>query len=384
MFVGSKFSLLLLSLAFAASLPVSAQNSATSTLKNAEDTKSHFRKAEWAFSMGGMTYEHGRDEMAAAYFYGNVNLDYRFSSWMHAYLAPRINILSSRVQERYDDSGEESRIWMSDGYISYDQFKNFELRAGALSQKFHGTSMLVSGLRSFPGAAEIIKADIGEVQAALIFQQTVPTSHSLNTERATQEKLPSFMTETLQLSGKHSDLIEWRAAGGLYDWSDIPSKVVNESGLVGNVTVGQNVSDSRYLYDHQGWFFASEFCLCPKVFPVGGVIEFERVHNAAAPGNSADAQLIGIGPRIKIKDAIVDIRYRPFFIESDATVASYSKSRFGNTNRIGYNVEVNVHFKNPDFSIYAETYNAEPINRDPNQRDLSMIYFGVETDYVSF
>jgi hypothetical protein len=374
---------LFLSLAFAVSWPVFGQNTATSTLKSAEAPAKHKFDGTWNFALGGISYEHGKDNEAAAFFYGGANLKYRFTPWLRADLSPRLSVFSSRVQERYSDSGEESRLWMYDGYLAVDPVEYFELRGGALNQRYHGTSLLVSSLRSFPGVQEIGKVKFGDFKAALIFQQVIPTSHSLNTERESQEELPTFMTQTLQLSGKHFGFIEWEASGGLFDWNNIPDKVVADSRLVGNVGAGENVAGSRFLYDHQGWYATGEFCLCGTA-ALGAVVEYERVHNMKAPGDSADAQLVGLGPKIKFGDIELDLRFRPYFIESDATVASYNKSKFGNTNRKGYNIEANVNFKKEGFSIFAENYNAEPINRDPNQRDLSIFYLGVETEYAPF
>jgi hypothetical protein len=383
MIVGSKLSLLLFSLAFAVCTPVHAQNTASLALKSADQTQAPLFKREWSLSVGGISMEHGKDSEAAAFFYGGVNFDYHFTSWLRTHLSPRASVFSTRVQERYSDSGEESRLWMYDGYLAVDPAESIEFRGGSLNQKYHGTGLLISGLRSFPGAQEILKFKSENFKAALIFQQSVPTSHSLNDERMSQEKLPTFMTQTVQLSGKNFGLVEWKASGGLYDWNNIPDKVVSDSRRIGNVGVGENVAGSKFLYDHQGWYFASELCLCSGS-GLGGVIEFERVHNLKAPGDSADAQLIGFGPKFEIGNVEMDLRYRPYFIESDATVAAYNKSKFGNTNRNGYNIEANVTFKKEGFTIFAENYNAKPINRDPNQRDLSIFYLGVETNYAPF
>jgi len=379
--VGSKLSLLLLSLVFTMARPAAGQNTATLELKN-DDIRPK-PKLEWALAMGGISYEHGKDNEGAAFFYGNLNFDYRFTPWMRAYLSPRMSIFSARVQERFGDSSDSSRVWMSDGYVAVDPIEYFELRAGALNQRFHGTSMLVSGLRSFPGVQQIGKIEIGEIKAQVILQQVIPTSHSLNDSRETQEKLPTFMTQTLQLSGEHFGFFQWGTKAGLYDWSNIPAKVISESRLVGNVGTGENVGNSQFLYDHQGWFLSSAFCLCPSSW-LGGVVEFERVHNQAAPSHSADAQMIGIGPKIQMGNLELDLRVRQYFIESDATVAAYSKSRYGNTNRRGYNVEATLNFKKERFAIFAEGYQAEPINRDPNQRDLAVYLLGVETAYAPF
>lgn len=384
--VGSKFSLLLLSLAMAMVWPAAGQISSSSTLKNGESLNGEQRRfnGEWKFEVGGYSETQGKDNTAAATFYLNVNLDYQFAPWMHAHLSPRLALYSSRVQERYSDSGEETRLWMYDGYISIAPESHFELRGGALNQRFHGTGLLVSGLRSFPGVQERAKVMLApSVKMEFISQQVIPTSHSLNTERVEQEALPTFMTQTLLLSGRNFDFLDWKVGGGLYDWSNIPDKVVFDSRLVGNEGYGAAVPGSHFRYDHQGWYLSSEACLCPNYW-LGGVLEFERVHNNQASADAADAQLLGIGPRFTFGDIELDLRYRPYFSESDATVAAYSKSKFGNTNRRGYNLEANIKFKKEGFTIFAEHYNAKPINYDPNQRDLSIIYLGVETEYATF
>ncbi len=175
--------------------------------------------------------------------------------WLRAHLNPHVSVFSSRVQERYSDSGEESRFWMYDGYLSFEPEKHFSIRGGALNQRYHGTGILISGLRSFPALQERASVQIGDVKAELILQQAVPTSHSLNDERVRQEKLPTFMTQTLQLSGKHFQMIDWKASGGLYDWNNIPDKVVHDSRLVGNVGTGENIAGSRFLYDTRAGTF---------------------------------------------------------------------------------------------------------------------------------
>jgi hypothetical protein len=177
--------------------------------------------------------------------------------------------------------------------------------------------------------------------------------------------------------------LKWQATAGHYAWGNIPAKVVFESRRIGNVGYGENVPSNGYVYDHKGWYGATELCYCTDD-PVNFAVEFERIHNTEAASDSADAQLWGIGPNFNFGDYVLDVRYRRYFIESDATVAYYNKSRYGNTNRIGDNIEVTWHSKKDQFSIVAEAYFAEPINRDPNQRDLTVFFIGVETDYARF
>lgn len=338
---------------------------------------------DWRFALGGITHTEGKDEGSAAALYVNSRFQYRLAPWVSARISPTLRMFSSRVQERFDDDTYQSGILLSEGYLSVEPVSFFEVRAGALNQGYLGTAMLVSSHRSFPGLQEIFKAQVGDVDGRLIFQQAVPTSHSLNTEREREEKMPSFNTESVALSGKSFNWLKYEATAGHYAWTNIPAKVVYESRRLGNTGFGENVPSNGFLNGHEGFFATTEFCYCTDD-AVNFVFEFQRIHNKSADSNAADAQAWGLGPNFNFGESTLDLRYRRFFIESDATVAYYNKSRLGHTNRIGHNVEVNWHFKKNEFSIVAEAYLSEPINRDPNQRDLTVIFIGVETDYAKF
>lgn len=359
-----------------------SESVATSTLTEALASTRRW-DGEFHFVLGAATLEEGKDQGGAAVFLADAKFQYRYSTWLRARINPRISMFSARLQERYDDDAFEGRLWLADAFIATDIGEHFEFRAGALNQKYHGSSAFISSLRSFPGIQEIAKAKLGSVNASLIFQQAVPTSHSLNTEREREEELPTFITETLALSGKSFGLIEWEFAGGYFKWNDLPAKVSAESRLIGNVGTGELTPNSKFSYGHEGWYAGGEACLfCEN--KIGLVLEFTRFQNTTAPGDSADAQIAGIGPHLMFRDFTVDFRYRRYFIESDATIAYYNKSRLGNTNRIGDNFEAHVRFPKEQFGVFAEVYNSQPINYDLNQRDLNVFVIGVETDYVKF
>lgn len=338
---------------------------------------------EWRFLLGGITHEEGKDEGGAAALYVNSRFNYRLAPWLNARISPAIRFFSSRVQERFDDDTYQSGMFLTEGFLSVEPVSFFEARAGALNQGHHGTSMLVSGLRSFPGVQEIFKTKFADIEGSVIFQQAVATSHTLNTEREREEKMPSFNTETVALTGKNFGWMKWSTTAGHYAWTNVPAKVVYESRRLGNTGFGENVPSNGFLNGHEGFFGTAELCYCTDD-AVNFVFEFQRIHNTSAASNAADAQLWGLGPNFNFGESVLDIRYRRYFIESDATVAYYNKSRMGHTNRIGHNIEATWHFKKNDFSIVAEAYFAEPINRDPNQRDLTVIFIGVETDYAKF
>lgn len=381
--VGSNLSLLVISLALAICVPVSAQNSATSELK-IDAQKNRRWKGEWNFLLGGTSFEEGKDEGAAAFLWAGAKFDYKLSDWLKAGISPRASMYSSRVQERYDDDGFGNNIWLMDAHLSFEPIEYAEVRAGALNQGYHGTSMLVSGLKSFPAVQEIAKYKTKNLDARIIIQQAVPTSHTLNTEREREEKLPMFNTETLSLVGSNFGWLDWEVTGGHFKWSNLPSKVAWEGRLKGNTGAGLEPTNATFDHAFEGWFANTEVCYCAKTAPLGFVVEYERIRNQKADEIGADAQLVGAGPKFRFGDQELDLRFRSYFIESDATVAAYNKSKYGNTNRNGNAIEANLHFKQHNFSVFAEGYRAQPINRSESQRDLSIYYLGVETDYEVF
>lgn len=364
-----------------------AQETSTTSMKLEEPRTSRpfgFH-GNWMFDVGGGNAQEGKDTWSAAYLYVSSNLYFKFHEQLRAHIAPMARLYGGRAQERYDDDSLDSRVGVHEAYVAYSPFQFLELKAGGHSQSIVQNSMLVSGLRSFAGFQEIIKAESGDFKARVVAQQVIPNSYSLNTEREKQEALPWFRTEHAEFEGKHWNWFEWKAMGGLYEWNDIPSKVVYESVRIGNAPLTTPTpAGSRFAYGHQGWFGGTELCYC-DASNVNFVGEFKRVHNTRAPGDAADAQMWGFGPKVKWKNRELDFRYRSYFIESDATVAAYNKSRLGNTNRIGENIEVYLRFTDLKFALYGEMYKAKPINTaDVQQRDMEQYYFGLETEYVSF
>jgi len=341
-------------------------------------------RKDWQFALGGASREEGKDEATTSFFWGNAHFEFRLMPMLKVVLNPRISLYSSRIQERIDDNSFENSIWLYEGWAGFEPVEYAEIRAGALSQRYHGTSMLVSGFKTFPGVQERLKGSFEGIEARLIAQQAVPTSHSLNIERASEEKLPGFHSEIVQFEGKQQfGFLDWQVSGGHFKWSNIPSKVAFESGRAGNFVQGTEPANTAMVFEHEGWFAATDICYCADEL-FGAVFEYEFVHNDRAPSWGADAGLVGLGPKVNWREMELDIRYRPYFIEREATVGAYNKSRFGNNNRTGVNIEGDLHFTRYGFSIIAEYYNARVNDDDTFQRDLVTYYFGLETDYESF
>lgn len=340
-------------------------------------------KVEWDLNMGAGYANEGKDDGALVYLYGGLNADLNFHKILSARLEPRIRFFEGRDQARYDDDLMSNRFMVQNMYLALKPIEIFEFRAGAHSQRETGSNLLVSNLRSFIGFKEIAKWKMERMEARLVAQQVIPSSHSTNTERAEKEPMPSFRTEALEFEGQLTNF-SWKATAGLFQWRNIPSKVVYESRIKGNEGTGDLVPGSRFRFEHQGWYSAGTFCWCPESANFGVVGEFQRFKNVRAPENASDGQLVGVGPKFIFGERELNLRVRSYFTESDATVAVYSRSRFGFMNRQGTNIEASLAFKDLGFSVYAESYTAGTINSDPNQRDMQEYYLGVETDHATF
>ncbi|MGE0526675.1 MAG: hypothetical protein AB7P49_06395 [Bdellovibrionales bacterium] len=338
---------------------------------------------EWNFQIGGLSFEEGKDEGAAAFLYFSTRFEYRFSSLLKARVKPQLQMYSSRVQERYDNDFSESRVRMDEAHLAFQPVQQLELRAGAIDQGELSSPLLVANSRAFPGFQEILSQTWGNYRLGVMAQQVVPTSYSLNTEREREEELPTFLTESLHVSAREFDNLDLDLSVGRYHWSDLPDKVAFESARVGNRVAGEVAPGARFLSGFDGLFLSSRACWCGPSW-LGLVGEFQRVHNSEAPPSMADAQMWGLGPRLNFGRHELDLRYRSYFVESDATVANYNRAMLGHTNRIGDNIEARLDFKEQKFAIVGEWVNARTLRESSTQKTLTSYYIGVETHYAPF
>lgn len=364
------------------------QPSNTSIMDKPEAAESKRRTSgDFELDLGGVSEQEGKDSSEGAYLYFSPNFNIRLSEEFRLKISPWARVYSTRSQERFSDSNSDSFVFLYDAYGSYEPVKWFEARAGILSQNYVWNSMLVSNYASFPGAQAIFKAQwTRDVGSKFIISQTIPVSHSNNDERQSSEGLPRFTTLSGDVEGKAWDnRIAFKAMAGYYEWSQMPSKVVEKSRVRGNWGVGETIAGSKFLFEHKGVFGAGEVCYCDSS-NVGFVGEYKRIYNPEVPGQYADAEMFGFGPRVRWKDHEFNFRYRSFFIEREVTVAAYNRSRFGHTNRIGENLSASLSFEKHGFNLFVEMFKAKPLIADPtqNQKYLELYYFGVETHNVSF
>jgi len=339
---------------------------------------------EWNFEMGGESFSEGRDTGAAAYLYLRSKFDYRYSPWLRAHVRPRLDLFSSRIQEREESDEYESRVRLNEGYLSLSPLASVELRAGAISHEHLENSLLVSSHRAFPGVAALAEHKGKHFQATLMVQHLVPTSYSLNSERDSKEALPRFSTQSVHLAGDMGSNWTWRGHLGHFQWSDLPDKVAYESQSMGNRPTGAEFAAGATLASgFDGYFWGGEFCACGWA-PIQGVVEYQGLVNQRTPGAFADGEKIGLGPRWIHRNFTLDLRYFHFFLESDATVARYAPKSLGYTNRIGDGIEARLDLTKYKFAIVGDWVNARTLRSSTSQQTLTDFKIGVETHYAPF
>lgn len=343
---------------------------------------------EYQFEVGGSHFSEGKDEGVAAIFFFKTAFEYHFNRWLYASVKPRIDFFSSRLQARFDNDDYRSGPRLTEAFIAAKPIAQIEARLGMIGQDYLNSPMLISKRRAFPGGELVIEQKFNfpnhQFKAEVVAQHTVPTSTSSNIERQDKEGLPLFDTQTVHISGKSFDALEYRAYGGHWQYSNLPAKVAYESRLGGNSVIGDDAAGSRFKTEFNGWYGGAEFCACVPTWSVVPVFEYQRIVNSKADAGFGNGEMWGAGPRFYFGDINLDVRYRRFFIEKDASVAFYMSSFLGNTNRMGDDVEFRLDFKAQKFAIIGEWANAVPIRDNALQHTMTAIFLGVETHYDRF
>jgi len=364
----------------------SGEESPTSTLAvpAQENPSPSFTRKNWSLSTGFVSRNEGKDDGFGSLLAANAELEFAFSPWMKVEAAPYLAYYSSRVQERFSDDTYDSRLGLTYGHLTFTPLKGLSIKAGAIPQKDLNNSLLISSFRSFPGGAVEYRGQLDdETGFGLRARYLIPTSSSLNTQREDEEKLPLFQTQSFFAETSSADW-NWSLQGGLFQWSSLPSKVAYESTRAGNTPANQFLDpEAKFLYGYKGWFGNLE---AMYFFHQGSRLgfDFKRFSNTKAPSNLADSQLISLKGGHEFGDFGVAVEAGSFFSEADATVAKYSSSGFGNTNREGNFLEAKLDFKKYKFYLTSKYVKANELNDGPAQDDADSLSFMVESYEFQF
>lgn len=346
--------------------------------KNEQAPRPGHRDVQWNLEFGSEFEAEGRDESLAIVTGLGMELRFEFTQNLRLVLAPNARFYSARSQERFDSDNFEDRINLREAFLQYQPLPVLNIKAGSISQGSIDQPQLLSNHRSFP--AILIQAEGGSesLTASAFLQESVPTSYSYNAQREDKEALPGL--RSLRASLTSVPLTDWQMelAVGRLSWRNLPSKVAFNSQKLGNSPFGEFAPGSRFVTGFETDFLGAEVNYCLECrYGVSG--SYSRAHNSQAPGDSADAQLMGVAVHYRMPTLITSLAVDDFFSESDVTPAVYASSSFGNTNRRGQRLRLEFEVPSKDIKIKTEWVKANVIAGTPFQSDLNYVYLGVET-----
>lgn len=358
---------------------------ASSNSESLKAVKPNFTSQKtWSISTGFEGLKEGRDDGFSSVLRVSSDMNLQFSPWLKIQLRPYASYYSSRVQNRFKDDSYESRLGLSYAHLTLEPISGLDLKAGAISQKHIANKQLISSFRSFPGAlVEYENLSLKNVAMGVRAQYVIPTSSSLNTDRQSQEALPTFQTESLFLNYTQTS---WKleSQAGLFAWSNIPSKVAYESSQAGNTPANSDSEAESYLrYGYKGWFGSLKG---NYTFESGlnlglGMMRFS---NTDAPTALADSQRVFGSAEYSFEKLGLAFELGSFFSEADASIAKYTSSGFGNTNRKGEYIEGKFDIKPYQFYVVSKYARANELNQISYQDDLESFSVMVESYEFQF
>lgn len=338
---------------------------------------------KWSLGTELQEYSEGKDEGTGAMMAIGTQFQYRVAPWAHFFLDGDARFYASRVQTRYEGDEMSSGVKVREGYIAFQPLEPIEIRSGILSQKDIKMPLLINSRRAFPGVREQWRWKQEHFEVFAWAQQTVPTSSSLNTQRAEREATPTFLTETIAFKIAPAKVFEAEFNATHFRFNNLPAVVAFESSTLGNSANGDVAANSDFKYGFEGFAVGGDLCACldgPISFKAGG----KWLQNTAAPTQSNRGQLIYLESTLRTSQLNITPRYSLFFNESDSSPAYYNRWQWGNNNRQGSVMQLEVEFPKYEFKIQAEFVQAKMINQDPFQFDKQVFILGVETNHVSF
>ncbi len=334
----------------------------------------------WNLSLGTRSFEEATDDAKSANVALRIKPEYHLSPNLKIKADLRIKSESGRVQSRF--ASNSNFFSVSNAVVEYFPTSLLLLEGGIVNQSYLGQELLFSSQRGFAGVREGLIFEKGSLRTSLIFQQSLPSSTSLNTERSEKEESPAFTAQTLKIE-VNNERVEGNASGSLFQYNNLPSKVAYESGITGNSILGEDAANSKFVYEFSGYGLQSNLHInvSKKIGLAGGL---QLIENTKADPGNGRGQINWVGSSVKIGQNIVSVKYGSFFAEPDVTPSYYMSLLYGGTNRQGEFGKVEVEFTKLKFKILAQYVDADVINQRVHQFARTNYLVSLETLYVSF
>ena len=314
----------------------------------------------------------------------NGVLQYKFYDELRFYGAFGAVFQIGNAQSRFGDLSPRTGLFLSDSYFLVSPFVKkmgdaFTVELGALNQsRTLGNKILISE-NAFPGVSEVFKFNLGDVDVTLRAQQMIPFSQVESAALAEREARPSFLSESLKLSWDSKNF-RVSATGGLFKYSKLPSTVANQSQILGN-TVTDNKNNAEFLYNFEGWFtnFSVSTYLSRKLLLQlkGFLVENKKAPERLNKGQEFSASLQFMGKTISSGPY-----FGVFSLEPDVSPAFYNASFFGNNNRDGWAIGLDVFVRKPSkLKFRVEYISAELLNPNALQEDQESVVVTLQTHF---
>lgn len=352
---------------------------------DSEDWGEKISTVHWRLSAQGRQYDRETDSSTILTTNLSGVLQYKFYPELKFYGRFDTVFQTGFAQSRYGDLSPSTGVFVYDAYFTIAPFKTntFELEVGAINQSRTLRNNVLISRTSFPGVSQVFDFDLTDsLSLSLRAQQLVPYSQTQSVEFRERQKTPYFLTESVKMKLKKR-LFNIGLSFGLYDYSELPIQVADQSRLYGNSVTGVN-ANSRFDYDFQGWF--SNFDLDLSLFGGKYLIQFEGhlVENTQAPENFNRGQEFDLNLYRRTKDYQIGPKFSIFSLEPDVAPAFYNSSTFGNTNRDGWSAGVDVFImKKSKTKISASYLRSKLLNRDlnPFQEDQDRVVVTFQTNF---
>lgn len=339
----------------------------------------------WSAESSGESYADTTDESFIFSVSAKAKIKYKLLDRLSFRSSINMNFRNGRVQSRFGDFVPNG-IFLSYGHFELDVLgnNNLMLEVGALGQQRVFSPVLI-GNRSFPGLAQSIdiKSMDQQLRWVTTAQQLIPTSYTFNTELIEKEELPTLVTLKSDLSYATRKFMVGGYAG-YFSFSDLPSKVADQSRFTGSSVIGTNAT-SEFIFDFQGWLAGAVFKYRPSYDTAFG-FEVDMLQNNGAPETFNQSQLLRFFASHRLnKDFGFDLIYGNYFVESDAVPGYYTPTSFGNTNRTGNYIEFGLEWIPQKVRVSGRYVKADLINQDDTGRqyDADFIFINLETAYDS-
>ncbi len=327
-------------------------------------------KGTWSMSIDGLWVSDSLSEASIVGLELNAQITHRFSPFISSYIDVETLLEVGNIQSTFDKEFEPQKtIILNDARLSWKPNPFLRLHMGAINQRHHGSPILIHNT-AFPALQEKIHFMIQSMKISLDFQQAIPTSQTLLSQKLAKESNPTLYTGKI-LAEYRKKKFHMKARLNYFNFQNLTRGTIRDSRLYGN-TVDGTGEDLSFRYKYYGWELGFNLSLALHTqWSIFTGTSF--VDNRGAANNNRSQYLFG-GAQYKNKILEFQATIKSFHIGADASPAAYTNKYLGHNNRKGYGLTFSGKLEKLKISLHYT--NAKIIS--PNHHQADRTYFSVE------